>query len=186
MHTKKTRWLVVVAALVLAAVLAGQGVVQVRQAREKNELTEELRHAEQGLSRLEAEQSPFDRTEMNERLSDALAHFDTARIDLSQLTDSIIANKAFFDLAAESGVTLTEITASAESSAKLGEVTLAVLPFTIGAEGEVSQLLNFVEVLNTDLANGVVTAAKLTVPGTTGERLPSASIELAIYVYRGG
>ena len=65
-----------------------------------------------------------------------------------------------------------------------GRVKADVYGRTVIVEGELPQLLNFVMTLNTDVTNGVVSSARISVPVETEEQeLPKADVKMAIYYY---
>jgi len=169
----------------LAASVCGLSVVQAQQAGERNRLGKELDMAEQVLSALETEQASSWEEEKEMRLSGARADLDTARAELSRPADSIIANEALFEIARISAVTLTEITAFPPSNDDLAGLTCSALPFTVTAEGGMSELLDFTARLNTDLVNGIVRSATLTVPERPTGGDSSVNIQLIIYTYQG-
>jgi hypothetical protein len=185
LRLRKKKWPLVVAGLLLVATLVSLGIVLAKQAEQRGELKVALARAEESLNGVQVEQVSADHSDLETKLGDALAFGDTARSELSRPTNSIDVHRALFEIAEAQGVTLREITAARESTSTLAELVVAVLPFTVVAEGEVSDLLDFVAALNTDLGNGLVKSAALQVSDTPEEGLSTITIELDIYTYRG-
>lgn len=179
------KWLIYGVILGLMATLVTLGIVQAQQLGEKSSLSDELDTAEQNLSMLEAEQSSFWQDDMDTQTGGAQIDFDTARTILSQTVDSIIANESLFDIAEASFVTLTSITVSPLFDETLAELPCSHLPLNISAEGNETALLDFISRLNTDLTNGLVRSAILSIPETNAEGKALVDIELIIYTYQG-
>lgn len=184
MLPKRTRWPVVIAAVLLAAILGGLGTVQARQAGEKSRLGDELALVEEGLSGSQRGQAGSSQGEMESRLSETTADLSTAKGQLSRSTDSIIANETLFDLAGLCGVVVTKIRVSPFTAEDLAEVPCSILPVTVTVEGEMPQLIDFIMTLNTSVTNGLVRSASASI-SVSAEASPSADVRLVIYSYRG-
>ncbi len=179
------KWLTYGVIIGLVAALATLGIVQAQQMGEKSNLSEELDTASHNLSMLEAGQSSSWQDETGTQTDGTQTNFDTAKTILSQPVDSIIANESLFNIAAASSVTLTSITVSPLSDDALTELPCSRLPLNITAEGNVTALLDFISRLNTDLTNGLVRSAILSIPETPAEGEALVDIELIIYTYQG-
>ena len=180
------KWLIYGVIIGLVAALTTLGIVQAQQMGEKSSLSEELDTAEYNLSMLEAGESSSWQDEMDTQMDEAQTNFDTAKVILSQPVDSIIANESLFNIAAVSSVTLTSISVSPLSSNEaLAELPCSYLPLNITAEGNVTVLLDFISRLNTDLTNGLVRSATLSIPETPAEGEALVDIQLIIYTYQG-
>ena len=184
MHTKKTRWPVVVVGVVLAAILGSLGTVQAQQMSEKTRLGEEIALAEQALNGAQQKQADSEE-DMATMLSETSLDLSNARTQLSRHTDSIIANETLFNLARACGVEVTEITVSPVSDEDLAEVTCSGLPVQVTVEGDTPALIDFIMTLNTTVPNGLVRSAKVTVPAVLVEQSPRADVRLLIFSYEG-
>jgi hypothetical protein len=178
------KWLIYGVLIGLVAALTTLGIVQAQQLGEKSSLTDELDTAKQNLNMLEAEQSSFWQDEIGAQTGTE-GSLGNAQSILSQPIDSIIANESLFNIAAVSSVTLTSIVVSPLSDDALAELSCYYLPLNITAEGNVTALLDFISRLNTDLTNGLVSLATLSIPETPAEGESTADIELIIYLYQG-
>ena len=183
MHPKKTRWIVVIVGVVLAAILGSLGSVQAQQVAEKSRLEEELALAEEALNG--AQQKTDSAEAMTSLLSETSLDLSNARTQLSRHTDSIIANETLFNLARACGVEVTEITVSPVSDEDLAEVTCSGLPVQVTVEGDTPALIDFIMTLNTTVPNGLVRSAKVTVPAVLVEQSPRADVRLLIFSYEG-
>lgn len=179
------KWLIYGGIIGLVAALTTMGIIQVQQTKEKNSLSGDLSMAEQVLSILEANQSASWLDEIDTQLDEAQTDFDTARAELSQPIDSIIANESLFRIAADSSVTLTSIAVSSLYDDTLAELSCSYLPLNVTAKGDLASLLDFISRLNTDLTNGLVRLATLNIPEASDEGESSADIEMVIYTYQG-
>lgn len=178
------KWIIYGVLIGLVAALTTLGIVQAQQLGEKSSLTDELDTAKQNLNMLEAEQSAFWQDEIDAQMGTE-GSSGSARLILSQPIDSIIANESLFNIAAVSSVTLTSLVVSPLSDGALAELPCFYLPLNITAEGNVTALLDFISRLNTDLTNGLVSLATLSIPETPAEGESTADIELIIYLYQG-
>jgi hypothetical protein len=181
----KKKWLTYGVIIGLVATLASLGIVQAQQMGEKSKLSEELDTAEHNLSMLEAGQSSSWQDETDTQTNGTQPDFANARSVLSRPVDSIIANEYLFDIAAASSVTLTSITVSPLFDDVLTQLPCSYLPLNISAEGNVTALLDFISRLNTDLTNGLVKSAILSIPETPAEGEALVDIELIVYTYQG-
>ena len=182
MQQIKKKWLVWGASILLVVIIIALGIVQTRQMGQRSSLSEDLERAELVLSALETAQSSSGQSETGTQPG----NINTAEAELSQTADSILANEDLFNIASISSVTLTTITVSPLSDDTLAELSCFSLPLNVVAQGNVPDLLDFITRLNTDLTNGLVRSAKLSVPGSSAEGKPSVNIELVIYTYWGG
>jgi len=185
LRSKKTRWPVVIVGVVLAAILGSLGTVQARQSAERSRLDAELAVAEESLRSAQLVQTGAEQSERKERLSTVSADLEDARAQLSEQTDSIIANEVLFNIARLCGVTLTEITVSPVTEEDLEQVPCSLLPVSVKATGNMAALVNFIMTLNTTVTNGVVRSARATAPDSTTSEPPSAQVRLVIYSYQG-
>lgn len=185
MHVKKTRWPIVIAGVVLAVVLSSLGVVQAQQATEKNRLDSEISLVEESIGDFQPVKSDSTQENMKSRLDDTYADLDVAKEYLSRSTDSIETNETLFNIAADCGVLVTNITISPISSEDMEDITCTILPFSVIVEGETPQLLDFIMTLNTDATNGVVKSARISVPADGTEVSPWADVKMIIYYYEG-
>lgn len=179
------KWTTYGVILGFVAALVTLGIVQAQQMGEKSSLSDELDTAEHNLSMLEAGQSSFWQDEMDTQTGGSQTDFETARTILSQTVDSIIASESLFYIAEVSSVTLTSITVSPLSEDALAELPCYHLPLNVSAEGNETALLDFINRLNTDLTNGLVRSAILSIPETPAEGEAIADIELIIYTFQG-
>lgn len=179
MQLIKKKWLVWGASILLSVIIIALGIIQVRQMGQRSSLSEDLEIAERLLSSLGTEPSS---SEQNGDETQPV-NIETAEEELSQPAESILANEVIFSIADISSVTLTSITVSPLSDDSLGGLSCFSLPLNIVAEGDVTYLLDFINRLNTDLTNGLVRSASLSIPETPAEDEPSADIELVIYTY---
>ena len=187
MRIKKTRWPIVITGVVLVAILSGLGVVQARQMTEKNRLDNEITSAEESLDEFRPSQGVYPLDEMEELLGETSAALDEIKTQLSRSTDSIEADDALFNIAMLSGVQINQIDiAPVSTENSLVDVPCTTLSVTTIVEGGMPQLLDFIMMLNTDLTNGVVESARISVPLDTEEQeQPKADVKMVIYYYEG-
>ena len=89
-----------------------------------------------------------------------------------------------FDIAEASNVEIAEINSSGLTGGDLAGISCSTLPVTASVAGNVTDLVNFITRLNSDLENGVINSVEISMPEAADEEA-SASIQLAIYTYQG-
>jgi hypothetical protein len=184
-RSKRTRWPVVVAGVVLAAILGSLGSVQAQQSAEKNRLGEEIALVEQALNGTQQGQAGSTQEEIENRLSETSLDLGNAKEQLSRSTDSIVANETLFNIAAACGVEVTEVSVSPVSQEDLAEVTCSILPIQVTVSGKIPNLIDFIMTLNTSVANGLVRSARISVQAEMTEEDPFADVRFVIYSYGG-
>jgi len=159
-------------------------MVQAQQTTEKNRLASEIASTEEGLEEFLPSQGIYPMDEMEGSLSEATTALDEVKAQLSESTDSIEADYILFRIAATCSVQVNDITIAPLSSENLVDIPCTILSLTVIVEGELPQLLDFVMTLNTDVTNGVVNSARISIPLETGEQeLPKANVKMVIYYY---
>ncbi len=173
--------------MVLVVILGSLGVVQAQQMTEKSRLDSEIKSVEEGLDEFRPSQGIYPLDEMEESLSETSAALDDIRTQLSESTDSIEADDTLFYIAALSGVQINQIDiAPVSTENSLVDVPCTTLSVTTIVEGEVPRLLDFIMMLNTNVTNGVVESARISVPlDTEGQEQPKADVKMVIYYYEG-
>ncbi|HEY42025.1 MAG TPA: hypothetical protein G4O18_09275 [Dehalococcoidia bacterium] len=179
------KWVIYGSIIALVAALTTMGIIQVQQMKERSNLNDDIEVAEQLLSVLNAKYASSWQNGTDTQLDGTRASFDTARAELAQPIDSILANDSLFKIAASSSVTLTAMMVSPLYEDMLAELPCSYLPLSVTAEGDLTALLDFIRRLNTDLTNGLVRLVTLSIPEVSDESEPSADIELIIYTYKG-
>ncbi len=178
MKTSKKVWLIVGIA-VFAIVLALLFSTYSRQAGEREQLENNLFVAQALLPKLTAQKG-----DLKNQLAQAQSLLDRSRAKFPQSVESIEYGEDLFEIADDCDVEITKLTASMPKEA--GGATYSVSSFVVGVNGDVSDILDFVDALRAGVDfqlpwSAEVTAVKINYAGE-GD---SATINLDIYAYKG-
>jgi len=180
----RTSWLILTFGLFII-VLAGLAVVRFQQVGEQEALREKLTLAQTKLAKIQTERLSQRQKELELELSQIMAEAEAARAVLSQPISSLAISDMLWATAQANGVEITELSSPGMSTAELEGVSCSALSLTARAEGEVTDLVNFITELNGALATGVVKSAEINIPQAPSEDRPSASFQLVVYSYQG-
>jgi hypothetical protein len=193
MKLSKKVGLIVIIAVIIAA-LASLFVVYSRQAREKGDLQEKLSRAETLLPTLMKQ-----RDSLEDELVSAQSSLDSSLAKFPESLESIEYGEDFFKIAygqklytmaGGCGVELTRLTASKPTNKKVGSVTYSVSSLTVVVEGNIYNMLKFIDAIGTgidyDLTWGFQLPWSVEVKSIDMEVAKSkTTILLDIYGYKG-
>jgi len=178
MKLSKKVWLIIGIAI-FAIVFAVLFSFYSRQAGEREQLENNLVVAQALLPQLTAQKE-----DMEDQLAQAQSLLDSSRKKFPESVESIEYGEDLFDIADDCDVELTSITASKPT----GSATHSVSSFAVGVNGDVSDILDFVDALRAGVDfqlpwSAEVTAVRISYggEGTAG----TATISLNIYAYKG-
>jgi len=189
MKLSKASWLLLIGGVVII-IFASLGTARFQQAREQNQLDEELSLTKQRLDELQLEDLSTQQEELESQLAQIESEVATIENHLSSSIENIEVIEALFVALAEAtSVEVIEINSSTSTSRKVEEVTFSALPFTVRVEGDVPNLLRFVRELGQEFPTHVVESIKMSIPEVAEEEeaaeKPSATIQLHFYTYQG-
>lgn len=180
----KTGWIILGVGIGIIA-LASLGAVRLGQLQEQSRLREGLPLAKLELKGVQLEGLVSQQQELEQRLSQTLSQFETAKAMLSPSIESINLTDTLFEIAETCEVEITRLSSTGLTSGDLNGITCSVLPLTVRVEGEVTSLISFIARLNSDLTTAVLNSVEISVSEPTADEKPSATIGLAIYTYQG-
>ena len=188
MKLSKASWLLLIGGIVII-IFASLGTARFQQAREQNQLDEELSLTKQRLDELQLEVLSTQQEELESQLVQIESEVATIENHLSSSIENIEVIEALFVALAEAtSVEVVEINSSSLTSKKVEEISFSALPFTVRVEGDVPNLLRFVRELSQKFPTNVVESIKMSIPEVIeGEEIeePAATIQLLIYTYQG-
>ncbi len=199
--------------LVIAAV--GLFMLYQQEAQEQEWLNEELAAAQAEVPKLAAERATLESTltELEDNLAQATSRLKTAKAAFPALVESIEYDEQLFRFAKDNALDIVIVTATEPSdnnvpvevedeNIEVEDVTYFVTSFTIKVKGQVADILSFINTIVThnDFTTATVELVNIVVPkplteaekeGLTKEEItereiPSATINLVIYGYKGG
>ena len=179
MKPSKKVWLIIGIAI-FAIVLAVLFSFYSRQAGERGQLENNLLAAQALLPQLTAQKK-----DLEDQLAQAQSLLDSSRVKFPESVESIEYGEDLFEIADDCDVELTRLTASMPT----GSATYSVSSFAVDVNGDVSDILDFVDALRAGVDfqlpwGADVTSVKISYSGgefTTG----TATINLNIYAYKG-
>lgn len=179
MKPSKKVWLIIGIAI-FAIVLAVLFTIYSRQAGEREQLENNLWVAQALLPQLTAQKE-----DLEDQLAQAQSLLDRSRTEFPESVECIEYGEDLFEIADDCDVELTRITASKPT----GSATYSVSSFAVDVNGDVSDILDFVDALRTGVDfqlpwGAEVTAVRITYGGGEGTA-GTATISLNIYAYKG-
>lgn len=213
MKISKTTWYILGIGILVIAI-GSLYMLYLQQGREQEQLNEALFTAQGTLPKLASERANLESTltELEDRLAQATSKLETAKAAFpTSTTESIEVDELLFDIADDWELDITYLTASeprdrkvkveVEDDVKAEDVTYLVTTFTVTVKGEVADILEFIDtiVTHSDLTTATIELANIEVPEPlteeekeelteeeiTEEEMPSATITLVIYAYKG-
>jgi len=206
MKISKTAWLILGIGIFVIAV-ASLYMVYFQQGREQERLNDSLSVAQQTLPELASEKDDWERqltqlgsqlARLKSELARATSRLADSKTSFPKSVESIEYGERLFNIADGCDLVITEFTASEPGDKKVEvevgdikveDVTYFVTSFTVDVEGEVTDILDFINTIATDeyFINATVVEVDMVVPelASEEEEKPSATIKLDIYGYQG-
>ena len=154
MKISRKVWLIL-GAVILVAALVSLYMVYSGQAGEREELNARLSRAQTLLPGLTA-----NKNELESQLAQAQSSLNTNQAQFPQVLESIEYGEDFFKIAygenlyamaGGCGVDLTKLTASQPADKKVGTVTYSVSSFVVVVEGNIDNILKFIDAIGTGI-----------------------------------
>jgi len=180
MKTNKKVWLIAgigVFAIVIALLFSNYS----RQAGEREQLENNLFTAQALLPKLTDQKE-----DLENQLAQAQSLLDRSRAKFPQSVESIEYSEDLFEIADDYDVEVTKLTASIPTDIGAGGVAYSVSSFAVVVEGDVSDILDFIDALRAGADFQLPWSAEVTaVKSTYSSEGDSATINLDIYAYKG-
>ena len=145
----------ILGAVILVAALVSLYMVYSGQAGEREELNARLSRAQTLLPALTA-----NKNDLENQLAQAESSLNTSQAQFPQVLESIEYGEDFFKIAygenlyamaGGCGVDLTKLTASQPADKKVGTVTYSVSSFVVVVEGNIDNILKFIDAIGTGI-----------------------------------
>jgi len=184
MKLSKKVWLIVVIAVIVAA-LASLFTIYFRQAGERGELQDRLSRAEILLPNLMKQKK-----DLQDQLASATSLLNKNQAKFPGSVESIEYGEDLFKIADDCNVELTSLSLSTPTGKKVGSVIYSVSSFTVIVEGNIDNMLTFIDAVGTgidyDLSWRFQLPWSVDVKSINMEAARSrATISLDIYGYKG-
>jgi len=213
MKLGKTAWIILVTGIFIIA-SASLYWLYLQEGPKQEQLNAQLSAVQAKIPKLAAERAHLESTltELEDNLAQVTSQLKTAKAAFPALVESIEADELLFGIAEDWGLKITSLTASEPSDLEVEvevemedieveDVTYLVTSFNIDVKGEVTDILNFIHTIvnHRDFDTATVELVNIVVPepiseeekeGLTEEQIeekemPSATIKLVIYSYKG-
>jgi uncharacterized protein YpmS len=184
MKISKVAWLII--GIGIFAIAAGSlYMLYSQQVSEQRELNERLAAAQTLLPQVTTQ-----RDNLENQLSQVEARLQDAEANFPESVQSIEFGDKFFRVADDCGVAITSFTSVEPSAKKQGSVSYSVASFTVTVEGEVDDILDFINTIATDeyFVSTTPEVVSMEVPESDDEgegEKSSATINLVVYGYQG-
>lgn len=174
--------------VILVAIL---GMTYSQQSQEQSRLNQELSLAQLRLEEYASQQLSSQQEELESRLTRLETRLRVTKNNLYQSIQSIEITETLYEVAKTSDVEIVEISSPGLANEELEGITYSFLRLAVTVEGDVRDLIDFIDAWTKEYPTGVVESVEITVPESpedeeeTAEELPSADIRLLIYTYEG-
>ncbi len=140
------------------------------------------------MNKLKVKELSSKREEMQKQLEKAIRELEIVKPRLSPPVESIETDNILLGIANDCNVRIIDISSTGRDSADLQGIDCFTLLLTVKIEGDVPNLLSFVDQLTQKFPTSTIGTAKidipLVVPGQEPAR-PSLDVTLTIYTYEG-
>ncbi|NWF78390.1 MAG: hypothetical protein HXY36_07385 [Chloroflexi bacterium] len=183
MKLSKKVWLII-GIVIFVIVLAVLFSIYSRLAGEREQLDNNLSAAQVLLPALTAQKG-----NLEDQLAQAQSLLDSSRAKFPESVESIKYGEDLFEIADDCDVEITRLTASPPTDQVAGGATYSVSSFVIGVEGNMSDILDFVDALRAGVDfqlpwSAELTAVRISYAGEEGAT-GTATINVDIYAYKG-
>jgi len=180
--SKKVRLIIGIAIFVI--ILAVLFSTYSRQAGEREQLKNNLSVAQARLPALTVQKG-----DLEDRVAQAQSLLDSSRAKFPESVESIEYGEDLFKIADDCNVEITKLTASPPTDQEAGGATYSVSSFTVGVEGDVDDILDFVDALRAGVDfqlpwSAELTAVRISYAGEEGATA-TTTINVDIYAYKG-
>ncbi|MFC1979311.1 hypothetical protein ACFLVS_00285 [Chloroflexota bacterium] len=185
--------LMVIAGGIVAVIVAIMGMTYFQHDSEQTELKDKIDVAQLKLNKYTAELNSAQKEQMEKRLTAAELQLINSKVSLSQSIESIEASGILFDFAEDYNLEITELSSIGIERQPIDRVNMLVLPVTATVEGDVLDLIDFINKWTSEYSTGRVESVEIAVvealeveEGTeeTGEVEWSATITLFIFTHK--
>lgn len=182
MKLSKKVWLII-GIVVFVIVLAILFSIYSRLSAEREQLEDNLSAAHVLLPALTTQKG-----NLENQLAQAQSLLDSSRAKFPESVEIIEFGEDLFEIADDCNVEITRLTASPPTDQVAGGATYSVSSFTIGVEGNVDDILDFVDALRAGVDFQLPWSAELTtvrISYAGEDTAGTATINLDIYAYKG-
>jgi len=189
MKLSKVAWLILgIGILVIAT--GSLYMVYLQEGREQQALNNSLSDAQAEYSRLTTDRGEKESqlTQLKGELADAESSFDEAEAKFPASVESIEYGAELFRIADGHDLVISTVTSSEPSYEGIGDITYFVTSFTVKVEGEVANILDFINTIATSdyFTSATIGVVSMGIPEPLAVEKPWAIINLVIYGYKGG
>jgi hypothetical protein len=178
----KTGWLILGVG-VLIFVLAGLGITRSQQAKEQDRLDDELEMSQTSLANMQIADLQEQLADLEQIAAQEQVEFDLAANMLDQTVVSVDVTDEFFSIASTCGVIIINISTSPIVPNMFEGLGLSATSVNAMLEGELPNLIDFVEALNSGFTTGQVKMAQIDIPPSSSNETASVNVQMTIYSY---
>ena len=180
----KTGWTILIVSILVIA-LGSLGMAYIQQNSEQDRLEAAISEATVELDEFILDEHHADRDALEKRLSQMLSEHEAAKGVLSPAIESIDITGDLFRIAELCNVEIVKISSSPFSENDVNGLNFYVLPIKIDVEGEITDIIEYLNKLDSDFTTGFVESVETSVPEAGSGEETSASIQIKMYTYGG-
>jgi hypothetical protein len=169
---------------VMVIIVITLGMQRAQQITEQQRLKDDLANVQNRLAGLEIDLLVAQQEQLQKQITLTTTELDGIKNQVAVSIDSINTDQKLLSLALDCNVVITDFSAEETYAGELAGVSCYVLPVNTVVSGPQSNLINFVTRLKANFATCMVDSVEMTIPETSSEEQPSASIRLFIYTYK--
>jgi len=178
----KTSWLILAVGVFIVA-LAFLGITRSQQAQEQSRLDDELEMSQMSLANMQISDLQAELAALEQDAAQEQAGLNAAVNSLDETVVSVDVTDEFFSIASTCGVVVINISTSPISPNIYEGLGLSATSISAALEGELANLIDFVEALHSGFSTGQIKMAQIEIPPSSSNETASASIMMTIYSY---
>ena len=178
----KTSWIILGVGVFIVA-LAVLGITRSQQAKEQATLEDELEMSQTSLALMQIDEMQAELAGLEQTVAEEQAELDLASNLLNQTVVSVDVTDEFFSIASACGVLVVNISTSPIAPNIYEGLGLSATSLSAALEGDLPNLIDFVEALYSGFNTGQIKMAQIDIPPSSSDDTPTANIQMTIYSY---
>jgi hypothetical protein len=164
----KASWLILSAG-VFIVILAGLGLTRSQQLNQQTELDKELSQSEKSLAAMQTAQLSQKKENLKVQIEDNQSQMKEAQVRLHKTVISVDVSEAFFKIAADCSVNVTNISTTTIAQTSYEGIAISTISLSGRVIGEKKNIIKFVIALNDDFVTGNIASVQIVFSSLTDE-----------------
>ena len=185
MKLGRTSLIILVSGIITVAFIS-LGITHIKIANQQYQLGDELTIAHSRLDNLQLRQLYEEKIELEHKLTETQFELEAAKETFRQDIASITVTEAVFIIADNCSVYIDEISSPGIADDSYQDIACSVISLDITASGDLSNLIDYISMLNDNFTTGFIMSAVLSdINFPYVDVVGTARIHLIAYTYRG-